>query len=620
VLKEVATANISFVSMDPSSSQLISFFENDEEIRLIACHTFRIPKDAHQLPLCINTSFKILTGQIEAPKEEDKAQLQRRMSKVGKKEALAESKAMPHILKGELVETFKCQYVGSVGVGQPKGDDVVTEALTRITKLNEAHKVQPSDAEIRIYENVFSIVQLSAGEEVAVAHIRDVTFAKLSADSKQFSAILFDKRGQTYECHSTLVEPLEEGRPSIRRTIDTVQKKNIAMAKEAAASEEKKAEENKKDEEEAQTGKILGVFEALLLGVEIVPQPKGIEVCEAAYEELQAKKVSPIGAYIQLGTESIKVLDALTHEIIENKVLKEVCFTSVIGSKGQILTYITKDDELKIYSCFLFQCGGERAAQIANTFGDAFKLLAEEQKKLGENPFAGVGERLTPPADLFSIQIHRSDLIPAKIIGAGAFGQVYLADQKIEGGLVRRAVKMLRGAASDADRKIFIRETQFMRHLNHENLVQLVGVAMQQKPWLMVLDYCQFGDLRGVLQGCKSRKIVLNFAEVLNLAMQVAAGMQYMAERRYIHMDLAARNCLVAKGTLVKVADFGLSRSLPKGQSVWKSDTVMRLPIKWTAIESLDDRMFSEASDVWAYGILLWEITAFVVFSPASSF
>ena len=97
------------------------------------------------------------------------------------------------------------------------------------------------------------------------------------------------------------------------------------------------------------------------------------------------------------------------------------------------------------------------------------------------------------------------------------------------------------------------------------------------------------------------------------MLLQVAAGMAYLSARRCVHMDLAARNCLVAKGTSVKVADFGLSRSLPAGSDVWRSDTVLRLPIKWTAIESLDERLFSEASDVWAFGILLWEIASFVV-------
>lgn len=75
-----------------------------------------------------------------------------------------------------------------------------------------------------------------------------------------------------------------------------------------------------------------------------------------------------------------------------------------------------------------------------------------------------------------------------------------------------------------------------------------------------------------------------------------------------VHMDLAARNCLVAEGNLVKVADFGLTRKLPDDQDYWQADHVMKLPVKWCAIESLDDRVFSQGSDVWAFGVVMWEI------------
>lgn len=84
--------------------------------------------------------------------------------------------------------------------------------------------------------------------------------------------------------------------------------------------------------------------------------------------------------------------------------------------------------------------------------------------------------------------------------------------------------------------------------------------------------------------------------------------MAYIAEKRMVHMDLAARNVLVAENNLVKVADFGLTRALPDDQDYWQSKSVMKLPVKWCAIESLDDRVFSEGSDVWAFGIVMWEI------------
>ena len=598
VLKEVATSDISFVAADASGGNIISFFENEQELRLITCHSFKVSKDSHLIPVCINESFKILSGQIPPP-EPGKGKIGRRMSI---KDAKAVTNARKAIVKGDLLETFSCEYLGSTEVDAPKGDDVLLGAMATVL----GSKPTPKSAVLRIYVNVFAVSDFT-GAELASCHIRDVSSAKLSADSKNFCFIMSDRVLKTNEAHVLNLPPLEEGRPSIRRSIDSAQKKNAALSAEAAA--EKPAEEDKKPDNEAETGKIMGVFEVIHLGTVVVEQSKGTETAEDAYELVKKQKLPKQGVFIQLSSEAVKVMDGLTHDIIDTKVLKNVLFSAVIGEKSNIFTYITKDEELQINHCAIYQCAvGDMATQITQTFGEVFKTMAEELKRLGANPFQGVGERIVPPPDLFSIQIHRQDLKADKIIGAGAFGQVYLASQNVEGRPVKRAVKMLRGGASEADRKIFIKETQFMRHLDHANLVKLVGVAMQQKPWLMVLEYCQYGDLRGILLGCKSRQMELTYAEMVNFSAQVAAGMAFIASKNCIHMDLAARNCLVANFSVVKVADFGLSRQLDEGAKVWRSDQVLRLPIKWTALESLDDRVFSEKSDVWSFGILAWEI------------
>ena len=101
---------------------------------------------------------------------------------------------------------------------------------------------------------------------------------------------------------------------------------------------------------------------------------------------------------------------------------------------------------------------------------------------------------------------------------------------------------------------------------------------------------------------------MLNYAEQLQFAVQVCKGMEYISGKRMLHMDLAARNCLVGQNNTVKIADFGLTRVLPEGKDYWQSSSVMKLPVKWCAIETLDERIFSEGSDVWAFGVVMWEI------------
>ena len=115
----------------------------------------------------------------------------------------------------------------------------------------------------------------------------------------------------------------------------------------------------------------------------------------------------------------------------------------------------------------------------------------------------------------------------------------------------------------------------------------------------------EYGDLRKVLKGCNVKSVALTGAEQMHIATQVCAGMEHLAGIRFLHMDLAARNCLVHHNSVVKVADFGLSRELPAGKDFWQSKEPMKLPVKWTALEALDARLFSEGSDVWAFGVLM---------------
>ncbi len=123
----------------------------------------------------------------------------------------------------------------------------------------------------------------------------------------------------------------------------------------------------------------------------------------------------------------------------------------------------------------------------------------------------------------------------------------------------------------------------------------------------------QYGDLRNLLKGCEAKRIQLTLVEFLSFAAKIASGMEFMESKRYIHMDLAARNCLVGAENLVKVADFGLTQRLADGEDTWKAPAMMKMPIKWSAIECLDDRLFSIASDVWSFGIVIWEIFRYII-------
>ena len=139
----------------------------------------------------------------------------------------------------------------------------------------------------------------------------------------------------------------------------------------------------------------------------------------------------------------------------------------------------------------------------------------------------------------------------------------------------------------------------------------LAGVAVQQAPWLAVLEFCEYGDLRSVVRGCAQNRIRLTTEEQTSLGCQLAAGMAHLTAQRLVHMDLAARNCLLARHNIVKVADFGLTRRLDPGKPFLRLRETLKLPIRWLAVEALDQFVFGEASDCWSFGVLMWEVLSY---------
>jgi len=279
------------------------------------------------------------------------------------------------------------------------------------------------------------------------------------------------------------------------------------------------------------------------------------------------------------------------------------------------------------------------------------------QQRLDEdlkNPFAATdSNRVVPKGLLFNKQIHRSDLKALEIIGSGQFGAVYLATQlmracpitgklfAIDGHLkkftegvsaktgkqppagwtvatakkqpVVRAVKMLKGAATPEAKEEFMKEAETMLHFDHDNVTTIQGVAVQQAPWLYVLEYCLYGDLRQVLLSCKARRFKVKQLELLYLCEGLAKGMEHVVSKGYIHMDMAARNLLLADKNIVKVADFGLTRKLPESgeKKLIVTEKNIKMAIKWLAPECLLRREFSAATDLWASAIAMWEIFSF---------
>lgn len=184
-------------------------------------------------------------------------------------------------------------------------------------------------------------------------------------------------------------------------------------------------------------------------------------------------------------------------------------------------------------------------------------------------------------------------------IGQGQFGTVHQAIWK---GRDRVAVKMMKEDAMNEHE--LIEEAKLMQRFKHKNLVQMYGIShSSSRPLCLVVELMQNGSLLNYLKTSKSK---LNQDHLLGIIFQVSSAMMYLEGEKFIHRDLAARNCLVGFNNVIKVADFGLARYTLDNEYTASEGT--KFPIRWAAPEVIDYTRFSSRSDVWAFGVLGWEV------------
>ncbi|XP_055625903.1 tyrosine-protein kinase receptor isoform X2 [Toxorhynchites rutilus septentrionalis] len=233
------------------------------------------------------------------------------------------------------------------------------------------------------------------------------------------------------------------------------------------------------------------------------------------------------------------------------------------------------------------------------------------------NPNYGCDGILNGNVDVKSLpQVARESLRLVKALGQGAFGEVYQGLYRHrDGDAVEMpvAVKTLPEMSTGQAESDFLMEAAIMAKFNHPNIVHLIGVCFDRHPRFIVLELLAGGDLKNFLREGRNkpeRPSPLTMKDLIFCALDVAKGCRYMESKRFIHRDIAARNCLLSSkgpGRVVKIADFGMARDIYRSDYYRKGGKAM-LPIKWMPPEAFLDGIFTSKTDVWSFGVLLWEV------------
>uniref|UniRef100_A0A672QRY6 Fibroblast growth factor receptor n=1 Tax=Sinocyclocheilus grahami TaxID=75366 RepID=A0A672QRY6_SINGR len=241
----------------------------------------------------------------------------------------------------------------------------------------------------------------------------------------------------------------------------------------------------------------------------------------------------------------------------------------------------------------------------------------------GSPMLSGVSEYELPQDPCW--EVPRERLVLGKPLGEGCFGQVVMGEaiglyKDKPNRITKVAVKMLKSDATEKDLSDLISEMEMMKMIGkHKNIINLLGACTQDGSLYVIVEYASKGNLREYLRArrphgmeyCYNPDQVpvesMSIKDLVSCAYQVARGMEYLASKKCIHRDLAARNVLVTEDNVMKIADFGLARDVHH-IDYYKKTTNGRLPVKWMAPEALFDRIYTHQSDVWSFGVLLWEI------------
>ncbi|XP_067999747.1 tyrosine-protein kinase Fes/Fps isoform X2 [Melanerpes formicivorus] len=379
-------------------------------------------------------------------------------------------------------------------------------------------------------------------------------------------------------------------------TIESVQhsltwmEEELVAATEAVGSKEQQVQELQAEIQGAEQGLSPGERVHLLgkrQGMQEVQQQ--LESCLCTQAKLQAQRDLLAGKLEELGTG--EPLPALPLQ--EDR--------QSVSSTEQERSGATALETLKNHITGIFSPKYSNMYRLEGEGFPTIPLLVEHllQSQQPVTRKSGIVLARAVPKDKWVL--NHEDVLLGERIGRGNFGEVFSGRLRADNTPV--AVKSCRETLPPELKAKFLQEARILKQYNHPNIVRLIGVCTQKQPIYIVMELVQGGDFLSFL---RSEGTHLRIKELIKMTENAAAGMEYLESKHCIHRDLAARNCLVTEKNILKISDFGMSREEEDG--IYASTGGMKqIPVKWTAPEALNYGRYSSESDVWSFGILLWE-------------
>ncbi|KAM6129977.1 fibroblast growth factor receptor 2 isoform 5-T5 [Phoenicopterus ruber ruber] len=314
--------------------------------------------------------------------------------------------------------------------------------------------------------------------------------------------------------------------------------------------------------------------------------------------------------------------------------------SAVVGGDVEFVCKVYSDAQPHIQWIKHVEKNGSKYGPDGLPYLQVLKVSADSSSSMNSNtPLVRITTRLSSTADAPMLagvseyelpedpkwEFPRDKLTLGKPLGEGCFGQVVMAeavgiDKDRPKEAVTVAVKMLKDDATEKDLSDLVSEMEMMKMIGkHKNIINLLGACTQDGPLYVIVEYASKGNLREYLRARRPPGMEysfdinrvpeeqMTFKDLVSCTYQLARGMEYLASQKCIHRDLAARNVLVTENKVMKIADFGLARDI-NNIDYYKKTTNGRLPVKWMAPEALFDRVYTHQSDVWSFGVLMWEI------------